>query len=347
MCVLYGVKKDELESWMKEHSEPAYRATQVIDWVWKKGILHFHEMKNIGMKLQNTLQESFQEKGITVKEKNISHDKETTKYVWTLHDGACIESVLIRAPDRKTVCVSSQVGCPARCSFCASGKRGLIRNLDAFEIVSQVLLIHHELLRNEGSGVDHVVYMGMGEPLENYDAVVLSIQLLTDPDLLGLSQRRITLSTVGVLEGILKLSEEGLRINLALSLHAPTQELRKKIIPYARTYELGDVIQAVRDYQRLSGRDITYEYTLIDGVNCEKEHAEQLVRLMSAGHCSVNLIPYNPVEGLSFRRPSTAAIQLFYSILKKAHIPTTCRFTKGDDIAAACGQLALRDRSDE
>ena len=341
---LYEMKKEGLERWMKEHSFPVYRATQVLDWLWKKGVSQFSEMKNIGVDLQKTLEGFFYASPCVLKETVSSNDQETTKYVWQLQDGALVESVLILAPGRKTVCLSSQVGCPARCSFCASGKKGLVRQLRSAEIIAQAVFIHHDLLKREGKGVDHVVYMGMGEPLENYDNVILSIRSLTDPSLLGLSQRRITLSTVGVLEGLERLAQEDtLRINLALSLHAPTKEIRKKIIPYARKYELNALLEAVDCYQHMSGRDVTFEYILIEGINCEKTHAEQLVRLIGKRQCTINLIPYNPVPELSLQKPSHAKVKAFQAVLEGAYISTTCRYTKGDDIAAACGQLALRD----
>ena len=341
---LLGVNRKELECWMKEQALPGYRAVQVLDWIWKKGAKSFQEMRNIGAPLQKVLEASFCLEPIVLKEAVTSQDEETTKYVWKLWDGSLIESVLIRAPGRKTLCLSSQVGCPARCSFCASGRKGLIRQLDAAEIIAQALFIHHDLINKEGKGVDHIVYMGMGEPLENYDNVMRSIKMLTDPDFLGLSQRRITISTVGVVEGLKRMSQDtSLRINLALSLHAPSQEIRQKIIPYARKYPLHEVLQAVDEYQRISGRDVTFEYTLIQGINCAKEHAKQLVQLIGKKQCSVNLIPYNPVQGIAFKKPLPEEVKAFQDILEKAHIPTNCRYTKGDDIAAACGQLALKE----
>ena len=341
---LYEINKETLEEWVKEKGFPVYRAVQVQSWLWKKGVHHFHEMKNIGMPLQKALEETFYLSPLVLKEVVSSKNRETTKYVWQLLDGALVESVLVLAPSRTTVCLSSQVGCPARCSFCASGKKGLLRHLQAAEIVAQAILIHNDLLKREGKGIDHVVYMGMGEPLENYDNVLRSIRLLTDPSLFGLSQRRITLSTVGVIEGLERLSQEpSLRINLALSLHAPTQEIRRKIIPYAKKYDLECILKALDNYQRVSGRDVTFEYTLMEGINCERSHAEQLVRLIGKRQCTVNLIPYNPVPGIAFQKPSHAKVKAFLEILETAHIPATCRYTKGDDIAAACGQLALRD----
>jgi 23S rRNA (adenine2503-C2)-methyltransferase len=185
--------------------------------------------------------------------------------------------------------------------------------------------------------------MGMGEPLENFDAVVKSLRILTDPKLFGLSQRHITLSTVGVIEGIRKLSLESFKINLALSLHAPNQNIRKKIIPYARKYDFNELMDAVDEYREITKRDITYEYTLISGINDGVEHAEELGKLLQFKHCTVNLIPYNPVAGLKLEKPDRGNISAFRDVLDEYEIAHTCRYTKGDDIAAACGQLALQE----
>jgi 23S rRNA (adenine2503-C2)-methyltransferase len=187
--------------------------------------------------------------------------------------------------------------------------------------------------------------MGMGEPLENYDAVVRSIRMLCDPDLVGLSARRITVSTVGVVEGIQKLTEEDLKVNLVLSLHAPNQHLRKKLIPYARKYPLDEIMHAMDGYAKATKRDITYEYILLEGINDHPDHARELVQLLRGKQCTVNLIPYNPVKGLKLGRPEPRAIQEFRDVLFSRRIVNTCRYTKGDDIAAACGQLALQEKA--
>lgn len=342
--VIFEQTKEQLVQWCKKHNLPSYRAGQILEWLWKKGVFDFSHMSNLGKKLQVLLAESFVVQPLMLQQVQISQNHETSKYLWKLADGALIESVLIRAPGRKTVCLSSQVGCPARCAFCASGKKGFIRNLSISEIVCQLLFIHFDLLEKEGSGVDHVVYMGMGEPLENFDNVMGSIELLTLSEYFGMSQRRITLSTVGVIEGLKRLAQnERLRINLALSLHAPTQEIRKKIIPYARKYDLQDILAAVDAYQRVSGRDVTFEYTLIEGINASVQEARALAQLLSGRQCTVNVIPYNPVPGQNLQKPSKDSVDAFYKELLSLKINATCRYTKGDDIAAACGQLALQE----
>jgi 23S rRNA (adenine2503-C2)-methyltransferase len=264
-----------------------------------------------------------------------SADAETVKILWKLRDEKLIESVLIRSGQRRTVCVSSQVGCPARCAFCASGKKGLIRNLSSGEIVEQVVRI------TAREPITHVVFMGMGEPLLNLEEVLRAIEAFIDPQRVGLSSRRITLSTVGIIEGIEQVRERGLRVNLVLSLHAPNQKLRQRLIPYARQYPLDELLAAMDRYSSASGRDPTYEYTLMEGINDQPEHARELAALLKSRQCTVNLIPYNRVEGLRLRRPSRGAIETFRAILDDEGIVNTCRFTKGDDIAAACGQLAV------
>ncbi len=333
---------EEISAIFVKAGQPSFRAKQLTEWLYKKAVLDPADMTNFSGDLKNLLKELGSFSVLKREKLQESEDGETLKFLWKLHDGALLESVLICSDKRRTVCVSSQVGCPARCAFCASGKMGLKRNLSTAEIVEQVLQIESYLLE-QGESVNHIVYMGMGEPLENFDSVVKSLRILTDPKLFGLSQRHITLSTVGVIEGIRKLSQESFKINLALSLHAPNQHIRKKIIPYARKYDFDELMTAVDEYKEATGRDITYEYTLIAGINDQPEHAEELAKLLQFKHCTVNLIPYNPVSGLNLEKPTRPDISAFRDILDDYEINHTCRYTKGDDIAAACGQLALQE----
>ncbi len=331
----------ELKAWLQEQGEPEFRAQQIFDWVYKKSVGDWEQMSNLSKTLRRQLSEKISLFTLSLVRELPSADGETFKFLWRLADGNLVESVLICSGTRRTVCVSSQVGCPAKCAFCASGKQGLVRDLTSAEIVEQVIQINHRLAQKE-ERVTHVVYMGMGEPMRNYEAVVASIRSLINPAMLDLSQRRITVSTVGVIEGIQQLTASGLKVNLVLSLHAPNQQLRKKIIPYARQYPLDDIMEAMDRYSAETGRDVTYEYTLLAGINDAEEHAEELVRLLKSRQCTVNLIPYNPVSGLKLQRPKTKEIQKFQEILERERLPNTCRYTKGDDIAAACGQLALQ-----
>jgi len=333
---LHSLDEELLKEWLLENNEPPFRAKQILNWIWKGCVETVDGMTNIGKDLQAKIALSFECSPLTLVQKE--EEEETSKFLWRLRDGALVESVLICAPGRATVCVSSQVGCGMGCSFCASGKMGFVRNLEAAEIVAQVLYIHKDL-SERGQRVTNVVYMGMGEPLQNYERVVASIRMLTDR--FGLSRRRITVSTVGVIEKIIRLSSEGLGVNLALSLHAAYQELRQSLIPSARKADLRELLVAVDHFQKETGRDVTYEYILIEGVNDSIEDAKKLAALLKGRGGSVNLIPYNPVPGLPMKRPSSGEINRFRNVLQDKGIANTCRYTKGKKINAACGQLAL------
>jgi len=328
------------QTWLVEQGEKPFRAAQIFHWVYVQGAASFEEMTNLSKPLRSKLSSSFTLPVLQCSRTLHSDDGETIKFLWELPDHKKVESVLIMSDERRTVCVSIQVGCPARCAFCASGREGLKRNLSTAEVVEQVLHIDR-FLGAKGERVSHIVFMGMGEPLENYDTLVQSIKILNSPDAFGISQRRITVSTVGVVEGIKKLAEESFKVNLVLSLHAPNQHLRKKIIPYARKYPLEEILIAMEEYGAATHRDITYEYTLLAGINDAPEHAEELSLLLRGKQCTVNLIPYNPIDGVNLRRPERDAIETFRSILEDERICVTWRYTKGKDIAAACGQLAL------
>lgn len=331
----------ELKVWMEQNGEKPFRAAQVFDWIYQKDAAGFEAMTNLGKETRTKLAGQFALPVIQLLRTLESEDGETIKFLWELPDKKRVESVLILSGDRRTVCISCQVGCPARCAFCASGKEGLIRNLSPAEIVEQVLHINRYLKQKE-ERVSHLVFMGMGEPMENYEAVVKAIDIFHHPEGLNISQRRITVSTVGVVEGIHRLAKEELKVNLVLSLHAPNQHIRKKIIPYARKYPLEEILLAMDEYSRQTKRDITYEYTLLSGINDHRKNAEELAQLLSGKQCTVNLIPYNPIEGLKLHRPEKESIESFRAILEEAGINTTWRYTKGKDIAAACGQLALQ-----
>ena len=341
MQEITSLSLESLKTWMELNGEKAFRAPQVYDWIYVQMASSFEEMTNLGKELRQKLAAAFRFPALKLLRTVESEDHETIKFLWELSDGKRVESVLIMSSTRRTVCVSCQVGCPARCAFCASGREGLIRNLSVGEIVEQVLHINR-YLKLKGERVCHIVFMGMGEPMENYDAVIQAIAIFNDPKAFCISKRRITVSTVGVVEGIEKLAKEDLSVNLVLSLHAPNQHIRKKIIPYARKYALEEIVVAMERYSKETKRDITYEYTLLAGINDGESHAKELAQLLSGKQCTVNLIPYNPVDGLNLRRPAKEAIETFRAILVDAGINTTWRYTKGKDIAAACGQLALQ-----
>lgn len=332
---------EKLQDKLSSEGYKSFYASQIFNWVYKIRQSNWDQMTNLSLDLRSYLKENLLITQLIKKQEVFSEDQETVKFLWQLSDHMLVESVLICSKGRRTVCVSSQVGCPARCAFCASGKEGLKRNLTAAEIFEQVYQIDLWLLKRK-ERVSHVVFMGMGEPFENYEAVVETIRLLIDPNRLALSQRRITVSTVGVVEGIKRFSKEGLKTNLVLSLHAPNQHIRQKIIPYARKYPLEDILEAVGDFAKITKRDVTYEYTLIRNINDSIEHAKELAVLLKGQQCSVNLIPYNPIERVRLQRPGKEAIEAFREVLLSSHIVTTWRYTKGKDIAAACGQLALQ-----
>jgi 23S rRNA (adenine2503-C2)-methyltransferase len=342
MQSIHSLSLEALGKLISEEGERSFRAKQIFHWVYEKKVCDWEQMTDLNKSLRSSLKRKFSLSSIRQSSLEVSKDEETIKFLWELSDGKFVESVLICSKERRTVCVSSQVGCAARCAFCASGREGLLRNLSAAEIFEQVY--HIDLfLHAKGERVSHVVFMGMGEPFENYEAVLHAIHLLNDPLRLNISQRRITVSTVGVVEGIRRFTKEDLNVNLVLSLHAPNQHIRKKIIPYSRKYPLEDILSAMVAFSKESRRDITYEYTLIAGINDRPEHAEELALLLKGQQCTVNLIPYNPVPGLHLKRPEKELIEEFRRILTSYEIVTTWRYTKGKDIAAACGQLALKE----
>lgn len=338
---IHTLPLEKLRSSLSSEGYKSFHASQIFSWVYKLRQSCWDEMTNLSLDLRSYLKENLLITQLVKKREIFSEDRETVKFLWQLSDNMLVESVLICSEGRRTVCVSSQVGCPARCAFCASGKEGLKRNLTSAEIFEQVYQIDLWLFERQEK-VSHVVFMGMGEPFENYQAVVETIRLLIDPNRLALSQRRITVSTVGVVEGINRFSNEGLKTNLVLSLHAPNQRIRQKIIPYARKYSLEDILAAVGNFARITKRDVTYEYTLIRNINDSIEQAKELAALLKGQQCSVNLIPYNPIEKVRLQRPEKETIEAFREVLLSANIVTTWRYTKGKDIAAACGQLALQ-----
>lgn len=337
------VSFDHLSTWLTTHGYAAYNAKQIFQWVYEKSILNWDAMTNLSKDLREKLAAHYRLTTLEFIKMTPSADGETYKFLWKLSEGSFVESVLILSGTRRTVCVSSQVGCPVRCAFCASGKAGFIRNLRPAEITEQVIQIN-TWLKQKGEKVSHVVFMGMGEPFKNYDSVIQAIGQMSDPLGLGISQRRITVSTVGITEGIRRFTQEGLKVSLVLSLHAPNQKIREKIIPYARKYPLDEILQCMDEFSLKTKRDVTYEYILLAGINDHPDHAFELANLLKGKQCTVNLIPYNPVKGLRLVRPEHKAIKNFRTVLFGSKIVNTCRYTKGDDIAAACGQLALQHK---
>lgn len=314
-----------------------YRADQILDWVFDKKVNDFEAMTNLSKEHRAFLKERFKIPFLKLLDKRVSQIDGTTKFLWELEDGETIESVLLYHPGRITACISTQVGCPIKCVFCATGKSGFVRNLSTAEIVAQVLSMEKE----EKKKIGNVVYMGMGEPLLNYENVVKSIRILNHRKMGNIGIRRITLSTVGIPEKIVQLANEGLDINLAISLHAPSNFKRDELVPINRKYSIEEILEAVRFYQSKTGRRVTIEYVLIRGLNDEISDAKKLAEILRGLKVYVNLIPVNPVDE-SLKKPSRERLLAFKRILLENGIEAEIRREKGSDIEAACGQLRLR-----
>ncbi len=343
---LLGMGVKELEDYMESIGEPKYRGRQVHKWIYKKAVSSFYDMSDISRDLRNKLDDYARISIPRVLKQRASIDG-TRKFLMELEDKKRIESVVIPHREnrntRYTLCLSTQVGCPVGCAFCATGNSGFQRNLEAYEIIGQFLASQRELQKrlksNEGGLITNVVYMGMGEPMFNYDQVMESTYILNDPKGVNIGQRHITISTAGDVKGINRLARENLQVVLAISLHACTNELRDTLIPLNRKYPLEELIKAVKQYISLTNRRVTFEYLLLDGVNNSKKDAEMLTKLVKPLLANINLIPYNEIDGLEFKQPSPQQVQQFYQYLLDAGVGVTLRGEKGADIEAACGQL--------
>ena len=323
---------------MAELGQKPFRGRQVYKWIYKNRVFDFDQMTDLKKDIRSILQENFYVGLPSVAARQKSEDG-TEKFLFELEDHNTIETVLI--PDdnsgRMTLCISSQVGCPLGCKFCATGYLGYKRDLTIGEIVGQVLAIRE--MYGDGA-FDNVVFMGMGEPLLNYDNVMATIDIMTDSVGLMVGAKRITVSTVGIVPGIRKLAESGSKVNLALSLNAPNDKLRRELMPVGRVYPLEKVFSAVREWTGVRKRRITFEYILFKGLNDRREHALELADLIKGIPCKINLLAYNPVEGADYQRPEEEDIDRFAEILYPRTPAVTVRKSRGKDIAAACGQLA-------
>src|SRR5688572_9307659 len=337
----------ETTDWMvRELGKPSFRGEQVWRWIHGKGARSFEEMTNLGAAMRAELAEKATIGTLAVAEVQTSRDG-TRKLRLETRDGKSIESVLIPDGDKTTQCISSQVGCALDCQFCATAKLGLTRHLDAGEIVDQVYRARALLAEVEpGRRITNIVYMGMGEPLHNYDNVVRSLRILTHDLGAGLSQRRITVSTAGMVPRIEKLGREDVRPNLAVSLNASSDEVRDRIMPINRKWDIGKLLGAIRAYPLEHRRRVTFEYVLLAGVNDALDDAARLARLLRGIRCKVNIIPWNPHPESDFHRPTGAAIDAFQDECKRLGLPTYLRTPRGDDIDAACGQLANRSNGE-
>ncbi len=336
---LIGLGAEPLTAWFRERGLPTYRAAQVGRWIYRRRATDFDQMTDLPRSLRDELAKHFQLFTTEVAQHNVAPDG-THKLLLACHDARRIECVLMFGPSRRTVCFSTQVGCAMGCVFCASGLRGVERNLTSGEMIEQVLRAEHALPIEER--VSHLVVMGMGESLANFDPLIAALDRICSPDGLGLSPRRVTISTVGLPEKIRRLAALDRPYHLAVSLHAPTEALRDELVPVNAKVGLHAVLEASDEYFARTGRQITFEYVLLHGVNDRPEHARALTDLLNRRKAHVNLIPYNPVEGLPYQRPSPRAIDAFVATLRRGRVSVTVRKTKGRPIDAACGQLRRR-----
>ena len=329
---------EELQKELERLGEKPFRAKQIYEWLHVKLADRFDEMTNLSVKLREKLAEEYDIFPVQMAERQQSKLDGTNKFLFRLYDGNMVESVLMRYKHGNSVCISSQAGCRMGCVFCASTIGGLKRNLSASEMLGQI----YQIQKIIGERVSNVVIMGTGEPLDNYNNFLKFIHILTDEHGLNISQRNVTVSTCGIVPKILELAEERLQITLALSLHGSTQEKRRKLMPVANKYELGEVLAACDTYFKKTGRRVTFEYSLVHEVNDTDEDAKELSELLAPRNCHLNLIPVNPVKERSFQRPSRKSALNFKNKLEKSGINVTIRREMGSDIDGACGQLRRR-----
>ena len=337
---ILSLSAQALEEWLAEHGAPAYRRTQLWGWM-ARGAASFDEMRDIPKSLRTELDREFRITSLREVAKSEADRGLTTKTLYELDGGHSVEAVVMRYADRSTLCISSQAGCPIGCPFCATGKFPFGRNLKAHEIVEQAL-DSARMLPAEGRRLSHVVFMGMGEPMANYAAVIESVRMLSDPELLGISPRRIVVSTSGLIPRITQLGEEKLAVTLAISLHAARDDLRDVLVPINRKYPVADLVASAQGYAAKTGRRVSYEWVLLAGVNDSERDAKELGGLLRGKLAHVNLIPFNPVEDTPYRAPERASVRRFRELVEAQGLNVTVRDTRGRDADAACGQLHER-----
>lgn len=334
-----ALSKEELRNFFISTGDKAFRGNQVYEWLWNKGAHSFEDMTNISKETRTQLEENFVINHIKVDTLQKSKDG-TIKNAVRLHDGLIVESVLIPTSKRTTACVSSQVGCSLDCTFCATARLKRMRNLNPDEIYDQVVAIHRESMLYHNRPLTNIVFMGMGEPLMNYKNVLESIEKITSDEGLGMSPKRITLSTSGVPKMIKKLADDEVKFNLAVSLHSAIQETREQIMPFAKSFTLSDLQESLEYWYTKTKKKITYEYVVWKGINDKDEDIKALVKFCKYVPSKVNLIEYNPIDDGDFQQANDEAIQNYINQLETHRIPVTVRRSRGKDIDAACGQLA-------
>lgn len=341
MKSIYGMSLKDLEEYFLSHNDKKFRATQIYDWLYRKNVTSFDDMTNLKKDVIELLKNDFYLR--TLELKKVERDTLVNKYLFYLQDGEKIEAVLMRHDYGNSICISTQVGCNMGCKFCESGRLKKVRNLTAGEMTEQILQVQEDI----GDRVSHVVLMGIGEPFDNYDEVTKFIEIINHDLGLAIGARHITVSTCGLIPKIKEFMNFPYQVNLAISLHAPTDELRCQIMPVANAYPLKDLMQTIQKYIAKTNRRVTFEYILLQGINDSKECAESLAKLVSGMNCYINLIPYNETENIGYKRSKEETIREFYDILKKNHTSVTKRKEFGSKISAACGQLRSKKEMEE
>lgn len=329
---------NELESKLTELGEEPYRGRQIFKWLYKAGAGSFDEMTDLSSEFRKALKAKFHITHLTTLDSRKSVIDGTTKYLFRLEDGNSIETVFLPEKTRNTICLSSQVGCRYSCAFCASAPFGFVRNLMPSEMLDEVIFVKRE---NSPREISNLVFMGIGEPLDNYDNVMRAVRIFNDKDAFYIGARKITISTCGLIPGIERLKGEKLQIELSVSLHSADDGIRSRLVPINRKYPLRDLMACCRDYVEATNRIITFEYILIKGTNCSTEDAHKLARILRNMKCKVNTISYNNIKAKDFEEPSAKEVRTFLDTLKKAGINAVHRKSKGDDIDAGCGQLRI------
>lgn len=333
-----GLTLLELTGLLAEEGQQSFHAKQIYNWIYKKGILDFSSMSDLPAGLRKRLEERFSIAELKLVKTLCSQDK-TTKHLFRLPDNSLIESVIIPTRERVTACISTQAGCKLSCKFCASGLLGFVRNLNTAEIVEQVLQLKNF---SKDRRITHIVFMGIGEPLDNYSNVIKAIRIINSKEGLNIGARRITISTCGIIPGIEKLQDEGLQIELSISLHAPCDEIRSRIMPINKKYPIKKLMGALRRYIKSTNRQVTFEYILIKDLNSDLQSAQLLSTILKGLNCKVNLIPANTIKEFDIFAPSKSEALLFKETLLRNKVNVTLRRPRGQDIEAACGQLRLR-----
>ena len=334
-----SISFDKLNNFIQKNNFPSYRSNQIFNWINKSTLRSFDDMTNIPKSLVKLLKENFVINITSILSKQVSNDS-TIKFAIKLHDNLVVESVLIPSGNRVTACVSSQVGCSLDCGFCATSKLLRMRNLHSYEIFDQIMILNSQSLKNYSLPISNIVFMGMGEPLLNYKNVIESIKLITSEDGIKISNKKITLSTSGISKMIIKMSDDNIKFNLAVSLHSAVEETRNMIMPFSKSFPLDKLINSLDYWYKKTKRKVTFEYLIWKGINDDLEHIEALVKICKRIPSKVNLIEYNSIDSPTFKKADDFWVDNYLKILKKNKIPVSVRRSRGKDINAACGQLA-------